>query len=287
MVGYMSNKKENGVMQMLNEMLGVDDGNINDADGVGVGGVGGVGGGAGDLSSGRRKKRRTPPPKLKGGVIAAMIAFIEMISCWTEGMAVWLLGSASLIRLSDIVWARGEDKCERGAFLEIAGCSAVRDAGYILSGALSCLLLAASLSLRYHLFFAMPTPVLLRSMLGMPGWAVESVAAGAGKQGQRTKSATVSGTTRATCILMCLGMFFQMWGQQAAGKNLFSSDNFRDKGGAYSASRGLDIIIFAPLREVSKPPIPIPFARSLRLAFTSNETRGRLANTVMCQSLCL
>jgi hypothetical protein len=262
MVGYMSNRKENGVMQMLNEMLGVDDGNFNDADGVGVGGVGC---GAGDLSSGRRKKRKPPPPKLKGGVIAAMIAFIEMISCWTEGMAVWLLGSAFLIRLSDIVWARGEDKCERGAFLEIAGCSAVRDAGYILSGALSCMILAALLSLRYHLFFAMPTPVLLRSMLGMPVWAEESVAAGMGKQGTRAKPATISGTTWATCFLMCLGMLFQMWGQQASGKNLFSWDNFRDKGGAYSASRGLDIIIFAPLREVSKPPFPTPFTQSLSL----------------------
>lgn len=237
-------------MQMLHEVLGIDDGDFD-------GDVAGGGGGGGDLRSARRKKRKPPPPKLNGGVIAAGIAFIEMISCWTEGMAVWLLGSASLIRLSDMVWARG-DKCERGAFLEIAGCSAVRDAGYILAGALSCLFMAAALSLRYHLFFAMPTPILLRSMLGMPGSADDSGAAGGVKQGQRGGGRAISGTTRATCYLMCLGMFFQLWGQRAVRKNLFSADNFMDKGGGYSASRGLDIIIFAPLREVSLPPSPTP-----------------------------
>ena len=40
-----------------------------------------------------------------------------------------------------------------------------------------------------------------------------------------------------------------MWGQRAAGKTLFSAGNYKDNAGSLSASRSLDLIFFAPLRE--------------------------------------
>lgn len=226
----LQNKKENGVMSMLHEILAVD--------GEGEEGA-----------SSSKTSRKGPPPKLRGGATAACIALIEMISCWTEGMSVWLLSSAALLRVSDVVWVRGR-QCflEEGGIPEAAMCAMFRDAGLIAAGFLSIACMAAALSLRYHIFFALPTIKLMRGIFRPETPDVES--------SKHHRKRGISGTTLTTCLLMALGMVFQVWGQRAAGRSLFSSANFKERGGGYSASRTLDLILFAPVREVSPPPTP-------------------------------
>ncbi len=193
-----------------------------------------------DDGSEQRSSRSKPlassqrrPSKVIGGVFGACAACVELVMCYTEGMLAWLLFGSFWKSLAQKVWPNDIVTCPIEHGLEKAAiCSLWRDAGLVLAGLLSVGCMAVALSIRYSKFFDQPWTTLIRKMFPRQIWSL-------------------SGTIQMAYGIMILGFALQAVAQRATNRSIFTLDNLLDgEERSFSASRAVDLIFMAPIREV-------------------------------------
>jgi hypothetical protein len=236
--------KENGVILMLQEALGVTEFQASNGAESRQGTAALASAHVHENNETELKGRGMKPPaaapsqrrpaKVKGGSMGAGVAFIELVMCYTEGMLAWLVCGSIWKFLAQNVWPSEGLTCPVASGLWKAFmCSLWRDSALVLAGVMSVICMAAVMSLRYANFFDQSWTQLIVRMFPRKNWSL-------------------SPTIKMSYAIMVVGFTLQVLAQKATGRAIFTIDNLTDgKEKSLSVNRAFDLIVMAPIREVS------------------------------------